>query len=566
MRRCRFEAMWVLSHRERRGRKIEFDQRATVIRGANDTGKSVLIKSLFSCLGADPQTIHPKWESARASVLLRFLVDEKSFFILRHGNRFALFDEDRSLLGTYSTITSELALALAEVFDFRISLLNKQGERITPTPPFMVLPFYMDQDDGWRRNFASFGPLQQFSRWRSEYISYMVGIYPNEYYTLDQQIKKLERELIEPQSKLEGLSLIRTELGQRLAEVDFDVKIQEFREAVDSLLLECERLKDQQEAYRAKLQRLDSERLLLEAQLAIVKRAQAELTADYEFVAAELQDDVVACPTCGQEYENSLGERFAIARDEHRCLDLALEISEELISKERAILAERSALEDTKAEYDQVRALLTARQGRVTLEELIQTESRRELGKTLREKEDELSLRIGRLESDISAKRKAKAGLARAGSEKRTLVHEDYQGRMRRYLEKLSVENLPERQWSKIDNQIVETGSDLPRAALAYTMSMVHLVCQHGVSTLFPLVIDSPRQQEQDDENYLRMLEFIKEETPEDTQLILGLVDDFGVDFGGITLDLTEKYHALSLAAYSDVAEYVSAFEKCLTQ
>ncbi|MCE5204042.1 MAG: hypothetical protein LLG24_07520 [Actinomycetia bacterium] len=565
MRICTFDALWMVSHEEKRGRALEFDERTTVIRGANETGKSALMKSLYYCLGAEPPRLSSRWKTARARILLRFRVDGTVWYMLRAGGRFGLFDGGGDLRGTYASVTTELAPALAQLFDFSVTLVNKENERQTPTPAYMFLPFYVDQDGGWSSNFSSFTHLQQFRAWRRELVDYMVGVYPGEYYSLDWKIRQLEDDQVEPRSKLDALDALRADLGHKFREPDFDVEIGAFATAVDELLARCAELKDWEEKYRDRLQQLEGERLLLKAQLEIVRRVKSELTADFEYSTFELPDGGIACPICGQEYSNSFEERFSIARDEHRCLDLMLEVSEELTSKEREMLQLRTSLGRAVSEYEGIHELLVQKQGDVTLSQLIRKAGRKEVFADLKEQRDALQMTLGQIAADTAKARERKRSLTRAGTEKRELVEADYRERMKQYLQALNVDNLPEERWTSIEAQIEESGSSLPRAALAYTVAMAHLVHMYGDATYFPLVIDSPRQQDQDEPNYRRVLEFLRDRLPDGTQLVLGLVNDLGVDFGGRVIEMTEKNYALSQQQYKPVAGYTAAFEHQLS-
>ena len=68
------------------------------------------------------------------------------------------------------------------------------------------------------------------------------------------------------------------------------------------------------------------------------------------------------------------------------------------------------------------------------------------------------------------------------------------------------------------------------------------------------MVIDAPHQQEQDRQNHKRMLKFINEKRPAGSQLVLALVEDCGIDFGGKEVQMTEKNFALSELEYGIVA------------
>lgn len=76
-----------------------------------------------------------------------------------------------------------------------------------------------------------------------------------------------------------------------------------------------------------------------------------------------------------------------------------------------------------------------------------------------------------------------------------------------------------------------------------------------------PIVIDSPNQQDQDDVNHPLMLEFIRDHRPEDSQLILCLVDDCNMKFGGRVLTLEDKDFVLREQDYSECASEIAPFE-----
>jgi putative DNA primase/helicase len=111
-------------------------------------------------------------------------------------------------------------------------------------------------------------------------------------------------------------------------------------------------------------------------------------------------------------------------------------------------------------------------------------------------------------------------------------------------------ETVVSRAWAKVT-------SDLPRALLAYYYSILYLIRGNESGTFCPVVIDSPNQQDQDLPNLKKMLTFIHDRRPKDSQLVLGLVDDCGVSFDGDVIELTQKHALLNKDDYDQVAEEV---------
>ena len=64
MKSLQLENMLLVSHREKKARKIDFDPEVTVIKGENDTGKSSVIKSIQTAFGASPHNVHKNGSSS----------------------------------------------------------------------------------------------------------------------------------------------------------------------------------------------------------------------------------------------------------------------------------------------------------------------------------------------------------------------------------------------------------------------------------------------------------------------------------------------------------------------
>jgi len=295
-----FRELLLISHNERRAKRIKFHPKVTIIKGGNDTGKSSVIKSIYAALGADSAKVHPKWKSAGVTFFLTFEVNGTTYKILRTGSRFALFTKNDLLLGTYKRITSELAPKLADLFDFKLILVDRKQQEVVPPPAYLCIPFYIDQESSWSKSMSSFDSLQQIPKWRKDVIYYHTGIKPNEYYQLRAKCRMMENGKAEPLVQERLLLKFKERFGKESLsnEVILDIKV--FESEVKELMTKCDALKVKEEKYRQTLFELESERIRLDAQKRIIMHAQKELDADYLFTTALPVDDIVACPTCGQ--------------------------------------------------------------------------------------------------------------------------------------------------------------------------------------------------------------------------------------------------------------------------
>src|SRR5690606_41191125 len=96
MKSFRFENIWLLSHRDKKARHVNFHPKKNLLRGRNHTGKTSLIRSLFETLGAKPHGKLEAWDESTAS-LLEFSIDGRHFFALHQNGRRALFNANREM-------------------------------------------------------------------------------------------------------------------------------------------------------------------------------------------------------------------------------------------------------------------------------------------------------------------------------------------------------------------------------------------------------------------------------------------------------------------------------------
>jgi hypothetical protein len=145
-------------------------------------------------------------------------------------------------------------------------------------------------------------------------------------------------------------------------------------------------------------------------------------------------------------------------------------------------------------------------------------------------------------------------------SDRRKQVNAYYEEHMRRFLQILDVHSVSDEAVKKLNAPLKDTGSELPRALLAYQVAFLHVIHKFGTSARAPLVIDSPNQQDQDQTHLVKMLQFIRDECPTDTQLILGLVDTGGITFDGTEIVLDRKHSLLGTEDFDEIGPEIQRF------
>ena len=538
-----------------RARIINFHKRATIITGENDTGKSSLIKSIYYAFGAEPRMLK-QWKETVSKILVHFTVGDREFSLLRNGGSFTIFDQTGKPLDSFTSVTKGLGIYLAQLFQFGIKLTSQSGELITPPPAYQFLPFYIDQDKGWVETWNSFEKLQQVKNWRRDLIEYHVGLKPNEYYEIKGKHLNVKEQMIEAQGKAKIFKSVRDQINEKYQEVEFNIDLDEFQEEIRELLVHCGELQKAAEKIKEKLVELYNVKMEVDSQMQIVSNALGEVNSDYKFL--EGLNDHVDCPTCGAAYTVSFAEIFGIALDEGKLEELLQKLQGELQEVNSRISQMSGEHRQHDLETAKVRALLEKKREQVQLKDLIDSESKKKLKAVLQTNLTDANLKTIEIQQEIDDLKTKLDGFT--SREKKAEIIIEFKTLMKRYLFELSVAGISEESYADFTSKIHDQGSDQPRAVLAYTFSILQLMQTRASSAFCPIIIDSPIQQEQDAVNHQRILEFIKKNQPNESQLILGVVDTKNVDFGGDVITLNQKRHVLREDEYNKATEEMMPF------
>lgn len=547
----------LLSQKEKKAKKVHFDRKRTLIHGKNHTGKSSLIKSIYWTFGAEP-LLNSKFISANISSLVKFEVNGQKFQILRDGRLFGVYDADGNLTKKFTSVTNELGPYLGKLFDFTPLYQSRNSEFLIPPPAFLFLPYYIDQDVSWTKSWESFKNLQQFKDHRSQSIFYHSGIRPNDYYTTKQEIQEFIKVIEETDKEQKLTAKILADVKHKLSQTNFNIDIDAFKTEITELLIESQGLMEKEERMKNNLQNLYHLKATYDAQINIVKQAILESHRDLKF-ATDILPEIIGCPTCGAEYENSFAERFEIARDEKKSKDLLLELTKDANEIEVKIQKEKESMSLITSEVSRINKILEEKKGDLKLRDIIDNAGKNQVKIIFSERQSELtSILVENARMKEKLERKLKAY---ENKERKEEIFNFFRTRMTSFLKKLDVHSLNEDEYNSI-NAIIEnkeTGSSRPRALIAYYFTFFHLMKKFSSSTFCPLIIDSPNQQDQDVEHIDKIMGFINNNQPEESQMILGLAETYGEDFNCKVVSLGQKYSLLQESDYEEVYNELSS-------
>lgn len=556
--------MMILSKSEKRAKRVQFSKSINLILGENDVGKSTLMKSLYHTLGADvPQINNSRWKNSRAIYCLRFSLHHKQFYILRDGKYFGLFDAQKNLIGASIGIGGNdgIGRPINNLLNFHIELQRADGANVSVNPAFYFLPYYIDQDEGWRTSWSSFSGLQMISKYKSHMIDYHLGIKSQRYYDALSKKRAFEAETLEDQNELKSLVRIKSRYKIEKREEILEIDPEKFKIEIEQLVQEYNRVYSLEQSHLRLVKDFRNRNIALQQEIDVLEASIKELNSDYKYLENPHTPDEIDCPTCGTEFNNSISERFGLLDD----IDFSMDLIDQ---KKKSLIDSSSTLSKHEKEYSalalEVRGLnnlLKMKKETISLAEIIQSEAHKNAIKQIEES-------IESLENNISVLTKKIDGILPdlEIDRKRTReINKFYSANMKASLDKLNVYVLDSKDY-QTPHKLMKSnalGSDLPRSLLARYFSLLHTMAHFNTFIICPAVIDSPLQQEQDDNNSEAIFSFISNSLLPNQQLILGTLsnDNFLPEEMDETkanvIRLSEKYSLLQSEEFDSVLETI---------
>ncbi|WP_143750592.1 hypothetical protein [Mesorhizobium sp. WSM4312] len=488
------------------------------------------MKSLYEALGATPNKIDDRWKNANVSSCLEFEFAGATWFSVKAHGVLSLFDDKGNRRFWGQRLVKDWGPKLAEFFGFKLEMVDKDGETLTPPPAYLFAPFYIDQDGSWDNTWVSFRKDFYLPESAATLADYHSGIRPDGYYAAKAELTKEKIVLSSLETAVETLRQAMTQI-EEIEGTTPTYDLQEFASECDDLVAESERLLVLQAEHRRTVSDLHEETHLVRAEAVLLQNALNEMRGEFE-LASSLPHQV-ECPTCGHEYQNSLAERFALIEDEGVLSKALTEVQsklERLVEKERA---ERGNLETIGASLARVQKILETQKQSLSLNDVLVAAGKTEAAKLLR-----VSLNEKIVAADGSRNRteSLRASMNEFTDRTRTSeIRKFYRTRLSMYSQELDV-HLDEPEKQSIVSINVARGSEGPRALLAYYYAFLHTKIEFTTSVRFPLVIDSPNQQGQDKIHLPQMVKFIFDHVPDDAQTIVATEDASGLEFEGVAI------------------------------
>jgi len=567
MTRLRFKKLWLVSEMTRAARSIEFNPNKTLLVGKNHTGKSTAVKHIFRTLGCETVGKSDRWDALAVSVLM-FELDGKPYTAYRKANVYALRDDAEGDIRV-TTNYREWSDVIAKLFDFHLMLPTHQENMAQATPPYLFLPYYMDQDSSWTKQWNSFDKLSQFSKWNLPLIAYVTGQRPNEYYVKKFEESKAKANLNKVNQELDVINSALARVRQSLPTpaVSFDTSM--FEQEITDLLRSSTLLKEEQEALRKKVFERAAQKESLASQIVMARNALRDLEGDLKYLTESEIDQEIVCPTCGTVHENSFPVRLELIDDAEAIRKIISELVIDHQKCEEKLAETQGKINRIKHKIQDIEKILQTKKGMLRLQDVIDSQSSEIIHGAFIEDIDSLKQQR-ELQEKIAADAKFKADQFDLSGRKKA-INEFYSERIELFASELGVHDLNEDMKNRPDAKIKLSGSALPRSLLAYQFAILHTAKEKGDAKYYPVVIDSPNQQGQDSDHLKQMLQFIVKRAPDEQQLILAIEEmPANFDFDGSIVELTKPFELLESDQYelacNELQKMVIAVESGLEQ
>lgn len=548
-----FKKVGVISFKENAGKVVKLHPRFTLIKGDNTVGKTSLVRCLLHPLGVD-FSAHPRWKDAQPKVLLEAEVDDKRYHFYRDwGGNVSVYREGECI-GRDLSITRQLSPLLAEILEFNLHLTSKK-KFIQATPAFKLLPYYIDQKNGWTRDYQGFEKLSQFQNWQDAYFQYHSGIQSNEYYRLKCKINDLDVSLADQKGKLNDLLLVKRKLDEAGKSIDESKDISLLKQEINDLISLSSEYNEKISKFKKKYYTLYNKRNEAQSCLTVVNSRINEIRADLKF--ATENDGEFPCPTCGALYDNSLASRFSFSEDLSYCLERSSELKEAIFHLNSKIIKIENDSIILRQELQQIHKKIDTRNKDFSMREYLEEEGRRFYLQTFYSEISECSDVVDEYDK---MKKEAQKNLKNAQDAQKTqTIKKYYYDNINSLGISLDVE-IPDQVASKIYCAISEEGSLHTRLVLAKKIALLQTNFKFSDSIPCPLVVDTPNQQDQDKGNMNKILSTIRDYTPPNLQVILALRKTYDVEFSGSVIELHNKKSLLNVDEFDEALDFFAPY------
>ena len=548
MERFQIQKLIVISEKEKKSKEILFKAGLNIILGKNKTGKSSLIKSIFYTLGCEVK-MEPSWKNTIDWYLLEFVYGGKKLQLIRHDKRFILteiIDEKSFILIDTTSFHEFCDYITLQVFHIDFPFITNDLKPINVTTPILWRFQYIDQDKGWNKVAESFSNMKYIRNWKEFSNKFVIGHQGEAYYKLKKEINLLKIDIEESKMKAKHFQELLDHISSTITPLENSKNVAANIDIVKNTVLELEQLERKKFSVTEKLSELKNIQYEKNLALKLLQGTIKELEYDHSF--AQTQEEVIVCPFCGTNHNNTVLERTEIIRDIQTGNELVKEFRKDLVDIEKEIADFSAELQQININLRNSKRFFENEKQGISIANTYKTEGKQEfINISLQEQntiKDNISSKLGEID-EKNEELKPFESRKRANE-----IRNDFKSVYTEILNKLNIplSFLKLRDFVQVlDN----TGSELPRLIYAYHISLYLYNIRNNRGIFNWLIVDTPNQQGQDDENLKYIDNVMAQVMNTNGQFILGTERETGFETNATNvIKLTKHKQALQAETF----------------
>lgn len=560
MKRLMIRKLIVISQSESRSLEVPFEKGLNIILGGNKTGKSSIIKSIFTTLGCECKRVEADWKKLVSTYLLFFKYGERQFCIVRQDKKFQIFE---NINNDFSCIIEtnafhEYSNCLMDILEIKMPCISKDGKQFNITPPLLFRFQYIDQDEGWSKIADSFKNVAYIKDWKANTNKYVCGYLDDSYYAL--QAQKAEH-ILERDDKKKELNYNQnfvSRITSTLTRIEDIESVEDVTTDIELLLTKAEELRKLQFSYNAEMTVLENDIYINQHKLHIVEHNLIETKKDIEY--AMTQEDELICPFCGTIYSNGINEQLNITSDYAHCENLIAELKSSISVATKELEELKNKYNDVSVEIQSIEQKVQNTQELLSYSSFYKSKGQFEIYESCKRQLDVLQ---GEINSCVSKIAITDEKINEKKSKERSKdIREDIERYCRTLADAINVPKtfIKLRDFVQVINR---TGSETPRLVYMYQSALYLYNLERAYSPFNFYVVDTPNQQGQDTENLGSIFKSLELFLSDEGQVIVGTERETGMEEkASNVIKLTGKRRCLNNINYKKHIELLEKLQK----
>ena len=469
------------------------------------------------------------------------------------GDRFSIYSVGQDNNHTCIIDTShfhDYSNALMNILQVSMPCIDLYGNEFNITPPLLFRFQYIDQDEGWSDIGTAFSNMGYIKKWKENTNKYVCGYHTDHYYSLVRDSVRKQSEIedarIEHAHNEAFVNRIGSIIGSQQAQSPMEIQ-----KALEEILLKTEQLRNELFDIESEIAGVENTLFIIQQQLKAAKQNQTDVRKDATF--AMTQADVIVCPVCGAHYDNGIEQQLHIATEHATAENLVNFLEEEKTQLKKHLALLKSKQQHIISSIAVNDAQIQTYKQQLSYRTYFLDEGKRDVYISCQK---ELQALQAEIETMIGQKGVIDANIHEMKSPKRA---KEIRQSIISYCGQVADQINLSRTFIKLKDfvQVIDkSGSDTPRLVYMYHVAMYLFNLDRIKSPFNFLVIDTPNQQGQDEENLNRIFKSLELLTSTNGQVIIGTERDTGLENRAANvIRFTESRRCLTGKHYSEHLE-----------